>query len=145
MLELFLCRSTCFENICCPCSLQLDVSLSPPPDMKWGGVDAVNGSFNGMHGELTRGDADLYMSGSLMYESLSKSVHYSPVYDKDYVGWASPRGAPVQSLWSFLTPLDTPVWAALAAAVLGLAALAPRGRGSACRKMALFQYCTIYS
>ncbi|TRY78760.1 hypothetical protein TCAL_09460 [Tigriopus californicus] len=97
--------------------MKFKIIVVHPPDGKWGGI-TKNGSWNGMIGQLVRGEADMAMSEFTINEDRQKVVDYSIPLMDDSVHFSILRSSEGTSWLLFLNTFSYEFWASVAASLL---------------------------
>ncbi|KAG7159607.1 Glutamate receptor-like 11 [Homarus americanus] len=100
-------------------SINFSYTYVRSPDRTWG-TKLPNGSWSGMMGVVTRGEADIGLGYFIMTVSRAEDVDFTWPMIVSYSGIVAPRGGAEVDPWGFLLPLQPLVWTAILTALLVL-------------------------
>ncbi|XP_042238987.1 probable glutamate receptor [Homarus americanus] len=100
-------------------STNFSYRFSRPPDRTWG-TRQPDGSWSGMVGVVSRGEADISPGPFAISASRAEVVDFTWPVSVSYSRIMAPRGRPEVDPWGFLLPLTPLVWTATMTALLVL-------------------------
>ena len=84
--------------------------ITPVKDGKWGGQDKKTGQWNGMIGEVMRGEVDIAVADLTINSDREKAIDFTYPFMATGITILYKKPTKVLSLWSFMLPFSQNLW-----------------------------------